>query len=187
MNIFYRAIIILLLAGCENYADAPLNEGVTCTSDQSEVREMVSALDAKKIPHLVRRIKSDKEFYGIRNGINTKFPIGDDCIFYSHQYSNELSEISSSVMGEFPPIWGRSESWGDRNDELAKVLSDNNIPAEVYVHRGIEWIAWPLEYVEKAENVLEYEDWKKEFMKAQRKDMYPPNKSKQQGPSAGTR
>ncbi|WP_339897948.1 hypothetical protein [uncultured Gilvimarinus sp.] len=187
MNIFYRMVVLLILVGCENDVHVPINEGVTCTSDKSEVREMASALDSKKIPYLVKRIKSDQEFDGMLDDISTKLPIGEDCIFYSHQYSNELSEISSSVMGEFPPIWGRSTSWGERNDELVKVLSDHNIRIEVYVHRGKEWIAWPMEDVEKAESVLEYEDWKKEFTKAQRQGMYPPNKSKQQGPSVGTR
>jgi len=168
-----------LIAACKP-EPVPTNENFTCTKDQKEINEFSRSLEKQKVPFIVKAIIENKISID-SNGVKTGLPVGSTCIYYSHKYSNIANEINKQVIGEFPPIWGRSVSSGDRNDKLIRKLANNGIKTTVHTYRGTEWVAWPLADVEKVEEILDYEQWKKEYNKELRDEMYRPNQQLKAG------
>jgi len=165
---------LIFMVACKPES-VPTNEGFTCTSDQKEIDELSKLLEEQEVPFIAKLIVEDQISID-KNGDKTGLPVGDTCIYYSHKYGDIANRISKQVIGDFPPIWGRSTSWGDRNDKLIRKLASHNIKTTVHTHRGKDWVAWPLEDVEKVEDILEYDEWKKDYNKQIRDEKYPPNK-----------
>ena len=177
-------IAVFLMTACKS-EPVPTNEGFTCTSDQKKIDELSKLLEEQEVPFIAKLIVEDK-VSADSNGNKTGLPVGDTCIYYAHKYGNIAHKISNQIVGKFPPIWGRSTSWNNRNDELIRKLARHNIITTVHTYRGKEWVAWPLEDVEKVEEILEYDQWKKEYNKKIRDEKYPPNQALNEQPSAAT-
>ena len=182
LRIFTQLIALLLLVACKPES-VPLNESFTCSENPIELEQISQLLKNEHVPFTQETVLVDRVSF-TSAGVKSVLPKGATCIFYSHKYSNITNKINKEVIDDFPPIWGRATSWDDRNAQLVEKLSQHGIQTTRHVYRGKEWVAWPIEDVELAENILGFNEKMKQYFKEQRLKMYAPNQALKAQPSA---
>jgi xanthosine utilization system XapX-like protein len=96
--------------------------------------------------------------------------VEESCITYraDESTSNTMwTEFSSRSTADQPPA-GRSESWGDQNDEIVDLLSREGINTSRTYYNGVEFITWEEDDSSQVEELLQFSEIKKKLFREAR-------------------
>ncbi|KZX53510.1 hypothetical protein A3709_10315 [Halioglobus sp. HI00S01] len=92
------------------------------------------------------------------------------CITYrsDESTSNAIwTEFASRSIADQPPA-GRSESWGDQNNEIADILSREGVNTSRTYYNGVEFITWEENDSSQVEELLQFSEIKKKMFREAR-------------------